>query len=682
MLLPELDYLSLLVKKTRVSNDIQGIGSVNPGPVVVVLVNMGIGNITPNLISLLTGVQSEKSSLARGKIGSSSTAINSEKVANAGNLLAEASSRLGSAASLFETSQEIMESLLKIVDKGIFLADRASKSSTSGAQRRALDRMFQGLGKEFEKLANNADTQGIDLLSKEGLETVLEVAGLSKENSKEISKLINKFFVDGNGSSLADLGIKGSRGAPPTILQPDTSATGYDVRKVSRNGHLTDPSLTFVTENLVLFTDENPSGGGSQANTRTMFSVDNNNSTYAMPYVNVATEIMDVSETSGYILAKSTADYFATNLSGTEQLFLFDSSFHELAQLTFFDSSVEISSASINSTGEKFTFVTGDNFLGGNADGTPELYYGDLVKGTVSMLSDFGTGGIWNHKISEDGTLVGYSYIGSKGGGLSFDGYSIYNTDSESDIISNSTSGYQFVGFSGSGDNAQFVLYHDNNFYTDDSGNPVLLVPGKITDPNQASVTENGYMVYSHLGSGLYYGVIPTSGEMGWTNVVDQGPSSFSSLSVTKLGSGDVKIAATGSISELDSRTQVFLFEPSSPNVIAPNKSISEVSSAFDYSLSNQLAATRAKEDLKAIKKQLERNIKNLGEGVETVESNLKLSILFSETFLNISSDPSAVKSADTIAVNVKEAVNKYRGAIKSKDLEQVDNLISIIDAG
>jgi hypothetical protein len=682
VLLPELDHLSLLVKKTRVSNDIQSIGSVNPGPVVVVLVKMGIGSITPNLISLLTGVQSDNSSFSRSRITTSDTSQNAEKVASAGNMLAAASGRLVSAGTLFEKSKEVLGDLLKIVEKGISLADRASKSSTSNSQRRALDKMFQGLERDFAALAKDADKSGIDLLSKYGLERVLEITGLSKENSKDIAQLVNRFFVAGNNSSLADLELKGRRGAPPTLSQSAQSEQGYVGRKVSYGGRGVDPGPVFVTAQNVVYSDENQSLGLIQGAQKTILSQDNIGNTTAFGYTGYDLTVMDVSENSGYVLGKSTADYFSYNPDGLEQLFLFDKGLNALSQLTFFkgDEEIYIESASISSEGEKFSFVTNANFMGGNTDLSAEIYFGDIGAGTLAMVSNLDSGGVIKKQaISEDGSTLGFTANGTAGGSP-IDGYYIYDMtggDGGTLISDGSSTANTFLGFNFSGGVKEGITYSESEsmIYGDNAGETRSIVDAKLSASKIAAVSEDGHLAYEYSGDVKYYQIDGSSPAESVTS------GTITGLSVASGPDNTVRIGASGTISSFGATPAAFLFETNTGNVSDQNRTFKEVDSVFDYSLTNQISALRAKEDLQSISKQIKKNLKVVEDGAKTIDSNLKLSILFSETFLSISSDPKAVKSADTVASSVQKAIRSYGSSIKSEDFEHLDNLISIKEA-
>ena len=118
---------------------------------------------------------------------------------------------LNSVVSLVNLSQSTLEKLGDITDKAILLANTAVRPGTGVQQRLRLDREFQELGVEFEKVVANAKVGDRQYLTTEGLKELFTLTGLAPESVDSVAEVFSEFVTEDGGTALADEEIKGPK---------------------------------------------------------------------------------------------------------------------------------------------------------------------------------------------------------------------------------------------------------------------------------------------------------------------------------------------------------------------------------------------------------------------------------------------------------------------------------------
>lgn len=648
---------------------------------------MGISSINGQLITSLTGIKQSRTQSVRINTSSNGdAAVNQTKLRSTSDTFAGAVSRLGSVASYLQISKDTLTKLGEIVDDTIKLVDKASKRTTSDAQRSAIDREFKALSRKFSKIADEVNLEDADLLTTEGLEDVLGLAGLTKNQSKELARVFEKFVLADGDDSLASTELKGKPAVIPAAVQPSDPANQYTRTKLSANTGGTSPTEVFAHDEGVVFgDDQDPVFQNGGVNDTGVF-VDDLGSTQSVKFAQSDATVLNVSELSGYTLLKSDQDFVGANTAGVTQLFLADKEGNVIYQYTNFSTEVDIESADISSDGLTVAFISTSDLDGNNGDGSDEFYLAQLTDldlgsqgaAVITQKSGFNAGAniISNIKISENGKYVALDASGVwKNDGLNVRGYLSYSTSSETFDMTKRTTQRRIVGFADNNDVLTYTTAAKDIYRTSfgiAANNLIYQAGGTAT---RLASSENGYFAYVSGGTNIRLvdstrGLTTDNTRIYTGSVTD----SFSNLSVGTDQNGNAKVVASGIISAQNSSTQVYLFKENVANV----KSVpapDTVSQVFDYSLKNRSNAFRAKEDLKAIKNQISKNIKAVDESIETVKSNLNLAAALSGAFSSVANS-SMVNNAEKIATGIKSALLKY--GLSSKALNQTENIQGI----
>lgn len=650
---------------------------------------MGISSINGQLITSLTGIERSRTQSVR--ISNSSggdAAVNRTKLRSSSDTFAGAVSRLGSVASYLQISKDTLTKLGELVDDTIKLVDKASKRTTSDSQRSAIDREFKAISRKFSEIADEVDLEDADLLSTEGLENVLALAGLTKSQSKDLAKVFNQFVVSNESDSLASPELKGKSAILPAAVQPPTPNEAYTRTKISANTGGTAPTAVFATDTNVVFGDDQDPVNQNDGVNDTGVLVDDLGNTQSLKFIDSDATILSVSEESGYVLFKSQQDFVGENASGVTQLFLANREGTVLYQYTSFSSNYTIESGDLSSDGLTVAFISNSNITGSNADNTDELYVarltdldiGSQAAAIVTQESSFNSPANISSavKISENGKYVAFDATGVwTDDGLNVRGYLTYNTGTDAFDMTKRSTQRRVLGFTEEADVISNVVGNKDVYRTSfgiAANNLVFQAGGTST---QLAVSENGYLGYVDATNNIR--IVDVSNGLTTSNtLVHNGRlgDSFSTLSIGSDPDGNVKVAAAGIIPTQNSLTQVYLFKENTANVKDVISAPDTVNQVFDYSLKNRSNAFRAKEDLVAIKKQISKNIKAVEEGIETVKSNLNLAAALSGAFNTVASNTSMLNDAEKIAKGVRSSLLKY--GLSSKSLNQTENLESI----
>ncbi len=135
---------------------------------------------------------------------------------------------LNSLVSLVNISQTELGKIGGITDKLISIAERAAQSTTSSDTRNRLDTKFKKLGREMLSIVQGAKVGDHKLLDRQGLEEIFVAVGLDSKHSQSIVDLFERFVLANKDTALASEHATGARPAPvpPGAYQLVSSAAG------------------------------------------------------------------------------------------------------------------------------------------------------------------------------------------------------------------------------------------------------------------------------------------------------------------------------------------------------------------------------------------------------------------------------------------------------------------------
>jgi hypothetical protein len=652
---------------------------------------MGISSINGRLVSSLTGISGTKNSATKAiqLSGNTEAATNRIKIRDTSDTFARAAGKISSAGSYLQQSKEIISDLLEIVDKTIKVVDKSAKAGTSESQRRQLDKEFAKQQKEFDKLVEEAKLNGVDLLSKEGLESILELAGLSPEKSASIAKVFASFSTSKNGDELVDTSSRPQKKVIPASVQPPTPTETFVRTKISRNTDEDTPGPVFAHTGGAIFQDDDDPTFQTAPGTDTAVFVNEIRSTQAVDALTFDARVLAVSEQSGYTVIESAQDFFGYNPGGMNQLYLLDKEGTPLMQLTEFAFGIIVESADVSSDGLKVAFVASDDFLGTNPDMSDDVYLsiayeidpGGIGSRELYNISDLSEGSnvISGVKISESGKYILFDGTGELNAtGESLNGFVIYNTEKGSSDTSAASSSRRALAVDSNGLSYTIVRSTKEIYsYAQDTGENIEFEPGKFSTLHY--ISEDGKLGFKdNSGVIKYADLTQDATDSGTTVYAPQSGDSITRLSISNTSSGDVRVVATGTIVANEPIVQAYMFETYEQNVKTNSNRADSVSKVFDYSLRNRANAIRALEDLKDIKKQLGQNLTALESGMEAVKANLEISIAMSQSLAEVS-QTERIDNADKIAEGIRKKILTY--GVSSQALNQITNLDEIAAA-
>ncbi|MDZ4784877.1 MAG: hypothetical protein SGJ02_02260 [bacterium] len=654
---------------------------------------MSISSINGNFITSLTGIQTNSSSRAsvfKAGTNKSQSSDSANRLRSTANTFAEALDRINSVGGYLHVSENTLLKLEEIIDKALVLADKSTKHDTSDSKRAQLDREFKKLGTEFNKLVEDANIDGTDLLSTEGISAVFELAGLTTEQSASLAKIFKEFIIPTEEDTLASQQIKGKTPPIPNAVQPPTPVENYTRTMISNNTAGTSPTAVFTSSvNTVFIDDQDPTN--QNAGNDNAVIVSTLGDSQSIVSVNSDVTLLSTSETTGYSLIKSNQDFLGTNAAGVNQLFLVNNNGSVIHQYTEFTSSVNIESGDISSDGSEVVFVSNGDLTGINSDASDEVFrihndpadLGFSTGGTLTQISSLIAGGNISNavRISEDGSTAAYDGTGRfTSDNQQLRGYVIYDLISDSEDRANINTRRSQLGFTISNSVVTVAPVTNIVFRQKHGGLAEQVFTGGATS-SQFSASEYGHLVYSTTDTKDIRLADITDGAAVSSSLVFDGSTlnSYSKLSVSNDQYGNAKVVVSGILTEQNSLNQVYEFKTNTQNVtdvITPPDTVQKV---FDYSLKRRSNAFKVKEDLKAIKNQISNNLSAVRDGLENVRSNLEIVRAVGTSFLEISQKAFDVGDAEKIANNLKNFLLSSRTS--SDALAQIENLQSISKA-
>ncbi len=151
------------------------------------------------LTNLFAGGQSSSSRSSSSSSSSSTDAVFKspsllkDGLRNGARIFGEAIQNLNVATSFLGATKDTLENLVDVVDKVISLAETASQSRVGSAQRANIDSEFRRLGTKFKKIVSEATGTKVSVLSETDLQTALVSVGLDAESSESVAKIFKQF---------------------------------------------------------------------------------------------------------------------------------------------------------------------------------------------------------------------------------------------------------------------------------------------------------------------------------------------------------------------------------------------------------------------------------------------------------------------------------------------------------
>ncbi len=602
---------------------------------------------------------------------------------------------LNAAISYVNLAGDSLEKLRDITVDLLDITERATKASTSDSTRRALNVEFQQLGHAFTQIIEDSSLDGVDYLSSDGLSEILKSFGLDENQSQSIANIFDKFQFTKSDNELASERIKGNRPvnisiAPPSsYIRPDT----YVVEQVSDSG-LSSTGESAVTPLRSGYTDTDTIF--SQNSAQPLFLVGNGRSTTSMAAGTVShdVQIMGADEVSNYFLVKSRSDFLGYNGSHYEQLYLVDANGTVVQQVTNNDGTRTYQSADVTNV----TMPARDKRVVYAYDGTeqgvetvsfssfgtdPTTLTPDVVEtGTPATEQYYGT------KISNSGDYLAYSKIDNLGQ-LSIEFYSV-NTTSLDAFMSASKDTYDSGRYGFADDDTLIITQSSNeHLYTYDFGRGVA-VPLYTTDNQIGSdfevLQENGtngafLAFFNNDDSALnLYALDSTLTSMTQVTSLSLGSGAVvydTSLSIAHDSHGNAIVGIKAQLPSLSGDSDIELYRFRYRPLSQLPVSTAEVDTIFEGSIDTRQDAMRTLEDLKALKAQIDANLKNLKTATDTINQNISLVRATGEAMLGLSSQIRDSEDAGLVAKKLQAKIHANAGAA----LSQIDNLQAILVA-
>ncbi|MBX7137485.1 MAG: hypothetical protein K1X83_05825 [Oligoflexia bacterium] len=611
---------------------------------------------------------------------------------------ASAVQNINSSIGLVNVSRAVLTNLGELTDKMLALAERASQNGTGAGMRANLDREFKKLSHKFVKAVEDTKLGDRQLLTVEGLTQVFQTLGLDPDTSASIAEVFSQFTTPADDDSLASSKIKGYRPVkvPSNKFATPVSDTGYNIEKITDNAISGSAAKITRAGNVFIDTDDilNANPGYDS-----IFIKNSNGTLQTMEagLLNQPLEVLTINSTTGSSLIGTNQD-LGGNSGGDYCLYLIDSSgavkhrFNIPAGIG--GATLEgISDFQLSEDDTTISYIQQQRKLG--------IRTTSVVKQTASSFSS--TGG---------------STVGTTVASISYQ-YSLGDPVRSFDTLKMSDDGTSFAYNLFDGDTGEYYTYFD----------PWTQAQGVVL--NSFDFLENNKLVYIDSGDGQVHSHTYADGS---STALTAGLSGISQLTALEAGSGNsgyfaVNSSLGGGARRLqmygaDSATALYTLDSATTDVpldlsLAYNTSdqaemgifgvmrslsgdadaelyrikknaqattgqrfermSNEFSSLFasDANIRSRADAFRMKVDLKALRGQIDDNIKAIDHALEVLGQNLELARQSGLAFLSVSDTISSSADAAQVAKDLRTAIRKNAGAA----ISQAENLEPMIVA-
>lgn len=623
------------------------------------------------------------SSLARALQGGASQTSLSSGLRFGAQTYATAIQGLNATISYMNISRGTLLELSQLTDKLITVTERAASSSTSIQARRELDTEFKRLGAEFQRIVENADVGGREVLTVEGIKEIFETVGLDEKTSQSIAEIFERFVTPEDDETLASEEVKGSRPvkiSPSAFTTKGVSSVGYHLEQITNSaiqtGFVTKPTAPYEDVDTILNINptvqsllvKNPDGGDDGLSTTLISSID----------------VLAVNETDGSSIIASTNNFLGYNSDNINQLFLVDSGGNVVHQLTnesgasnvFYDSAdissddrtIAITLTDPNSTTNRYKVYKVS--VTGSFGADPATANSTTTVATANSLAPDNFNGI---KISNSGSYIAYL---NTSGRVSFRNAAL--TEDAFLVADATATDYGFFADGSlevlrSGNSTAGYAYGDGVYQTGISGFSISDIEGLESGTGYFSVrdtTNNRIRVYQITGLAP---TLHTSYNLG-------GGDTYVSMNMSLSDEGNVDVGVVGNIPSLNADSDRELYklttDPQTSTIQSLRKNV-EYNSIFDSarSIRTRPEALTMLEDLNALKTQISDNLDALTYATEIIGKNIDLVRATGLALLEITDKLTGEEEADEVARKVRDEVRKNAGAA----ISQAENLENIL---
>ena len=224
------------------------------------------GDFVNRFRGLAAGSTTSSESIQQALQGSAAKVTLSDGLRAGARLFADSLKSLNSALDLVNISRSTLRQLGDLTDKLQVIAQRADQPGIGSDQRNELDREFQTLGNQFEKIIASAKLGDREILDKEDLSAILQSVGLDQEQSNSIAKLFAEFDTSARDGALAspDSSVETSGGQSAALFSSDLHIRSrHDAKhalaslkalrqQINHNIQALDDTVKSVEENIKL----------------------------------------------------------------------------------------------------------------------------------------------------------------------------------------------------------------------------------------------------------------------------------------------------------------------------------------------------------------------------------------------------------------------------------------------
>lgn len=585
-------------------------------------------------------------------------------------------------------SKSTLEELAELTDKMIALADKSTKHATSDAARGKLNRDFRNISNQFRKIVEDAKlAEDQEYLTREGLEELFVNIGLDKKSSKSIASLFSDFVITKEDTLLASEKSLGTKALKlPAAVDAAVPTPAFQLGKISSNeggARVGGVSYTnaFISANASVYQDDDDEVGQNPGSYTSILAMGEDGSLQSLPApITANLQVLGHSEVSGYSIVTSTQDLFGLNPGNFRQIFLTDSAGRVFSQLTNFTANYDIGSADVSSDGRVATFVTNGDPLGTNADGSLELFaleVNDFADpANILQVTDYGaTAQVREFAVTEAGDRIAFRLASSGSGDDGIHIFRVGNGTNSAAQISDPTN-TKFIGWTAEDEFAVFKGASEEISIIDINSN-VLSTTSLQPGADKIVASENGYLAYTDY-SEIFLRHYSGSEESIYT--LDPADD-VRTLSISRNNYGtkaDVGIVGQMVSYGPESQLEFYRLREQIQATNAVLKQPDQVLKIFDGTIADRSNAFRTQNNLKALKDQIEKNIKQVDEALSILQAHADLARAAGLAMLEARDSIDSAEDAENAARLVQKLI---RSKADSNALAQQENLSALATA-
>lgn len=630
--------------------------------------------------ALASSGSSSGSGLAQALRGGGSRVSISDGLRMGARIYATAVQNLNSTISIVNLSQDTLQKLGEITDRLITVTEQATKSSTGEQGRRSLNTRFTALANDFQEIVDNANLGDKEYLTKEGLQELFTLVGLTPEDSSTLSSIFDKFLLSAKDDVFASEYIKGQRPVPipAGAYSRNLSDSEYKITKVTSSG-ITDANISTVSN---AFSDTDTVLNQNPSYTSLLSAgIDGTVTGLEAGALSANVTLKATDEASGYSVMESTDNFLGFNSGGYKQLYLVNATGTVVHQFTNnASSSLTYGEVDLTSDLTRVAYSTKDGTTNTLRLATattlgedPSTSTHATVETTVSASTIYSQA-----KISDDGNYIAY-FKDSGGNKVIFRDTATLTADTFLSLETNNVS-FGFI------DSDQLAIGNSSTLSVQKYSYDDMAYSGTIlTSTSSPTILDtlevaggNGYVatVDTSARSILLYNEAGTA----ITSYAYDAGDSISNISLAFKSDGNVDIGILGSLPSINADSAVQLYRLSENPAAGTRPPLARDSTEAQtlFSSSRNIAtrgeAFRMLTDLKALKNQITENIEMLDKATALIAKNIDLVRATGLAFLELSDQIGSDAKAEDVARDLRTRIRRNAPAA----LSQAQNLEAI----